>query len=209
MMHPYARIIFHPVLAAHEKRAALEAVRGFQHFGVRYDCVDDFGKAGMRALREVRRGEKLHEMITCGDAVVRTMDLSTESIWALFFDKRIFGLGITPFNLYEVVDGGQRGAVEPRLGLSMVNAAGIVSIRTIRGELDGEEASDAVTAAVRHELGHVFGLAGHCTNASCIMQANENFLDFVERFVKPKLDFCRDCRAALSRNLTEMAICRY
>jgi len=204
MQTAHARIILHPALTMQEKRAAMDAARTFHRFGVESDCIDDFGKAGMRALREVKRGEKLHGMVMGGDALVRVMDLRSESLWVLFFDKRIFGLGITPFKLYEVLDG-QPCTVEPRIGLSLPNAAGIVSLHAIRGELDGDEAADAATAAVRHELGHVFGRTGHCTNASCIMQANENFLDFVERFVKPKLDFCRECEGTLHRHLAETA----
>jgi len=204
MQTAHARIILHPALTAQEKQAALHAAHGFRHLGVEYDCIDDFGRAGMKALRSVKRGERLHELIMGGDALVRTMDLSAESLWVLFFDKKMLGLGVTPFKLYEVIDG-LPSSVEPRIGLSLPDAAGIVSIHTIRGELKGDEATDAVTAAVRHELGHVFGLHGHCANASCIMQENENFLDFIERFVKPKLDFCRECEGAMHRHLAETA----
>lgn len=203
MKNPHARIILHPTLTTRERQAVLDATRSFRPFSVGYDCVDDFGKAGARALREVKRGERLHEIVMGGDAYVRTMDLRSESLWALFFDKMMFGLGVTPFKLYEVVDG-LPASIEPRVGLSMPNAAAIVSIHSIR-ELKGDDATDAVVAAVRHELGHVFGLSGHCANESCIMQENENFLDFVQRFVKPKLDFCRDCQGALRRHLADTA----
>jgi hypothetical protein len=52
----------------------------------------------------------------------------------------------------------------------------------------------AIGAAVQHKLGHIFGISQHCTDETCIMQADNGYPDFMERFVKPALDFCGRCQ---------------
>lgn len=194
----YVRFLFHPALNDHEKKAALDGARSFHAFSVGYDCLD-VGRRSLRDMHPVRRGEKLHGIITENRTVISLMDLACESPWALIFNKRMFGAAITTAQLHEreEPEGGEgmgAAAIKPMLGLSFTGAAAVISVFALRS-LDAETEALTIEAAVRHELGHVFGLRGHCTGASCIMQANENYLDFVERFAKARLGFCTGCEA--------------
>ncbi len=187
------RLIFHDSLGTRERLAALTGAREFAKFGVICDCADT-GKRN--AADGIMRGDAIVKMITSGKVVVGAADLGHEPILSFFFKKErsIFGLGITP---YQLGLAGENGAVNGSLGVSRPGAAGVVSawmMMKTGGDLGGK----AISAAVRHELGHIFGITPHCTDEKCIMQANHDYADFIERFVKLGLDFCRECQAKIS-----------
>jgi hypothetical protein len=204
------RLIFHESLGTRERLAALAGARAFAKFGVTCDCA---GACDMKALRHVKAGASLGRMVRAENPVVRVGDLLYESIWEfVLYSKTIYGIGITPHPLLDgdatdlIRDRAASGRGVHAVGLSVFGAGGLVSVQRML-ETKGELGERAISAAVRHELGHVFlkggedrdhkGRDSHCTDETCIMQANENYADFIERFVKPGLDFCRHCQGRI------------
>lgn len=198
MQPPRVRLIFNPALKIEEKRAALHALHHFGDRGVTYDCMD----AGPRTkeLGDVRRGDAIRRIVLDEKPVVRPADLLYEPLMACLFRKDIYGIGFTPHELAEISGPGEKTIREPRIGLSVPGAGAVVSVSAMR-ELGEGEALDAIDTATRHELGHVLGITGHCTDGSCIMQANRDFADFVENLVRKARFFCRECDARMHRFL--------
>jgi len=133
----------------------------------------------------------------------------------MFYSKTIYGMGITPHPLLNgdemdrAQDGVATGRMAQSVGVGLIGAGGVLSVKRML-ETRGELGCNAISAAVRHELGHVLGVKDHCADGKCIMQENrdngvegQGYVDFLERFVKPGLDFCRSCNwkisAAVSR----------
>ncbi|MDD5340668.1 MAG: hypothetical protein PHV13_05490 [Candidatus ainarchaeum sp.] len=208
------RLIFHDSLGTRERLAALSGARAFAKFGVTCDCA---GACDRKALRHVKAGASLGRIVRAENPVVRTEDLRYEPIWEFMLcPKTIYGMGVTPHPLRngdamdQVPEGAATGELPHTMGVGLIGAGGVLSVQRML-ETKGELGEKAISAAVRHELGHVFlkGEKGrdhgssHCTDEKCIMQANENYADFLRRFVEPALDFCRGCQgrigAAVSR----------
>lgn len=189
------RLLFHQSLGTRERLAALAGARDFRMFGVACDCASIDKRD---AVRHVKAGEKLRAIINAANPVVSDKDLAHESVWALIYAKTIYGLGITPMPLLRRDDGMEEP--EKELGVGMAGIGGIISIHKM---LEGEPGllDMAIAAAVRHELGHVFRGKGHCADEKCIMQANKDYPDFVERIVKPALDFCHECRLKIGEGV--------
>ncbi|MDO8554407.1 MAG: hypothetical protein Q7S22_06375 [Candidatus Micrarchaeota archaeon] len=59
----------------------------------------------------------------------------------------------------------------------------------------------ALESVVKHELGHVFGVSGHCEDTSCIM---ENLRNFYEQFIKSRRDFCARCIPIITAKIKEL-----
>lgn len=198
MQQPRVRLIFNPSLGTREKRAALHALHHFANRGVVYDCID--AGPSTKELRRVRRGYAIRRIVLDAKPVVMPADLLYEPFMAAFFRKDIYGIGFTPHELTEISGPQEKTIREPRIGVSVPGAGAVVSVAAIR-ELEGQEALDAIGAATRHELGHVFGISGHCTDGSCIMRGNRDFADFVENMVRKARAFCRECEAKMGRFL--------
>jgi archaemetzincin len=74
-----------------------------------------------------------------------------------------------------------------------VNHVGIVSLARLGGRKDPSLFARRLLKLVRHEIGHMYGMA-HCTNASCVMRgANSR----VEADSTP-LSLCPSCAAKLA-----------
>lgn len=204
MSKTHVRLLYPSSVRPEEVRAAMAGIRRFESFGVEHDSIEIY-RPNFTPVRHVKRGERIHEIITATETqFVAPSLLRTESPWALVYDKHMIGLGLTDSSLYVDREIHSRPIYMPLMGMAMEGAAAIVSISKIRRE--HPELSDmAIETAVVHELGHVFiESKAHCTTPSCIMQANENYLDFIERFVKARLDFCRLCREEVQLNVNSI-----
>lgn len=77
-----------------------------------------------------------------------------------------------------------------------VNHVGIVSLARLGGRKDGSLFARRLLKLVRHEIGHMYGMA-HCTHATCVMRgANSR----AEADSTP-LSFCPSCAAKLAYRL--------
>jgi hypothetical protein len=203
------RLIFHDTLGTRERRAAYAGTSAFERFGVTCDCVD---ASNRKALRCVRAGEMIGRIVMAEKPVVRLQDLAFESLWAMAYPKTIYGLGVTPRRL----NGADNKAADAPLvlGVGLNRSGGVLSVFRML-ETEGELGENAVAAAVRHELGHIFLKVkngephydgGHCRDTDCIMQKNGNYNDFIERFVKPGLGFCLECAGRINAAIS-LAMC--
>ncbi|MEW6723275.1 MAG: hypothetical protein AB1324_08480 [Candidatus Micrarchaeota archaeon] len=215
-MAQHVRLLFPNTVRQTEVAAARSALESFGRFGVTHDSIQvDAAPGGMfwkvkhmEPVRKVKHGEKIHSIITNpGAVVVGPLDLQTESISCLWHDKDILGVGLTPWRIHEAeVFPDEKSR---RLGLSLFGHGALVSLFMIR-ELGEGVRESAITLAIKHEVGHVFiNRKGHCGNAGCLMQENENSRDFVERFVLPALDFCRECREEIGKGIAMLEAGRY
>ncbi|MEW6036244.1 MAG: hypothetical protein AB1529_06535 [Candidatus Micrarchaeota archaeon] len=212
MAGAHVRILFPSTVRPEEAGAASRGAHRLSRFGVMNDQLRVDSRSG-RQVRHVRRGESILDIVTSvGMPVVHPCSLRGESLWSLIYERSIFGVGLTPNTLLEAAEDSEGGYKEPArmTGLSMSGVGAIVSLSMMRS-LDAGLKALAIETAVAHELGHVFKErgTGHCPDAGCIMQENENFLDFLERFVKPRLDFCRSCSAEISTGVNMLERIRY
>jgi hypothetical protein len=193
-----ARLIYPSTIAQKDAEAAMAGMASFEGFGVHCEgiCVRD---KDIKKVRDVLRGEELFSLVIAKEPVVRNMSFVGESILGVFFDKKVYGLGLTSERLREeVIVNEFSNSLEGRIGVSRTGAAGIISVSRFL-DLDTELRAAAVSSAAAHEMGHVFGLNAHCASSSCIMQENTNHIDFIEKFAKARLDFCRGCVSRIRR----------
>ncbi len=183
------RLIYNYSLGARERKASYEGAKSFAGFEVKYDFTDANNK---KALEQVKFGEKLGSVVSANEALVESKDFAQTPLLVRIFAKKIFGIGVTPNPLW-VPAGGE---LEYGVGMGIAGVGGVVSTYLFsKGGLNGDLLDRAITAAVRVEIGHAFGLTGHPVNAQCIMHSARNF---VEEVVKPGLDFCRECHILIS-----------
>lgn len=209
--------LLYPQSVKHEEvKAALKGFERFREFGVLYDhaVVDD-----KYSLRGVKNARAVKGIITADEPVVPYYAFMP-GISEIFFPKDVIPFGLTPHRITELVDNGLghlKG--EPRIGVARQNEGAVVSLFRVR-QLDSEGrgmAADpyrattetnlgakAIEVAVSHMLGNVCGKREHCPTAGCIMQENENYIDFIERFVKQKVDFCRDCSSKIRSSISRL-----
>ncbi len=200
------RLLYPSSVRQEEVRAALRGMEKFRECGVGHDCAG-LGDDDRKALRGVRNGSSVKSILESPEPVVRYADLLGD-ISELFVSKDTLPLGLTPSPMSELVGGEFSTRLERRVGLSRECMGALVSLSHSRGMeggmpsapyRDGRDpglALKSIELAVRHELGHLFGRR-HCRNESCVMQENRDFADFIERFVRKNLDFCRDCSGAI------------
>jgi hypothetical protein len=196
---PKVRLLFHPSLGTPEKMAALQGLWPFEKYHIRRDCVD-VKPSGRVQLDGVKSGSKIRKIVLAENPVVCAKDFRPSIMGALFLNKNIFGLGITPKPIRE---SNGIGAPEYRIGLSLPGVGGVVSIN--RKPDDERLYPASITAAVKHELGHIFGGKSHCNDQKCIMQENTDYADFIARFVVPALGFCRGCQEKITAAISKAA----
>ncbi|MEW6036553.1 MAG: hypothetical protein AB1529_08130 [Candidatus Micrarchaeota archaeon] len=200
------RLLYPSSVRPEEVRAAMRGMDRFRDFGALHDCAE-LGRGDRAALRGVRNGSSIKSILASPAPVVRYADLLGD-ISELFVSKEILALGLTPSPMSEFVGEEFSTRLERRVGVSRECVGAVVSLSQARAMEGGMQAAPyrnlsdpglalrSVELAVRHELGHVFGKR-HCRNEGCLMQENRDFPDFIERFVRKNLDFCRDCSAAI------------
>lgn len=210
------RLLYPSTVKHEEVEAALKAFGKFSGFGVLHDHA---AVEGQDALRGVRNGKSVRSIVTSPSPTVQHYDFMP-GISEIFFTKDIIPMALTPNRMVELVDNGLdylKG--EPRIGVARQGEGAVVSLFRIRQlspegvmmdgapyRLEAETGlrAKAIEVAVGHELGHVLGRKSHCPTSGCIMQENENFIDFVERFVKQRVDFCRECCSVIGSNVNRM-----
>lgn len=212
------RLLFPPLVREDEVRAAIRGMERFRAFGVLCDCAG-LGREDRAALRGVRNGGAMKSMITATAPFLTFSDFHG-GLWEAVVARDIIPVGLTASCMSEIVWSEYPPKVEIRLGLSKENEGAIVSLFRIRGITAAAGQSDAtpyragaeeklalkaIETAVVHELGHVFGKKGHCEKEGCVMQANRDFADFMDRFVMAGADFCRNCAATVNSAVCRMA----
>lgn len=207
------RLVFAPDLARPEKRAAIDAARTFSRFGVTVDHVDadpslmterpSLQTVQRRLIHETRRGEEINEIVTAGT------DFGYEDILDLFMarpkwediwkNRTSIGMGVTPHAISGWIS--QLDAHVAYPGIARCGVAGVASTSFLYTNLDLSARMKLATirAVMKHELGHLLGRKGHCENAGCIMQNRPVNSFFIERVVKPGLDFCKKCEKEIRR----------
>ena len=174
-------------------------MRRFEKFDLKCE-VALVSSEGCDAIRGVKHGHEIRDIITSDRPILGPMALHSERLIDAFRDLPIIGLGITSMRMEALVGDSEFPRKEPRIGLSRKGAGAVISINRFR-DLDPETASEAIQASAAHELGHVFGVRGHCSNPGCIMEENKDYLDFVDRFVRTKRDFCRACGSIIRSSI--------
>ncbi|MDD5340666.1 MAG: hypothetical protein PHV13_05480 [Candidatus ainarchaeum sp.] len=188
------RLVYNYSLGPRERKAAYDAARSFADFGVKYDFTD---ANNLKALEQVKFGDKLGKVVSAKEALVESKDFTQTSLLGHIFAKKIFGIGVTQNPLW-VPAGGE---LEYGVGVGIPGVGGVVSTYLFsRDELKGDLLDRAITAAVRVEIGHVFDATDHSVKVPCIMYSSKNF---VEEVVKPGLDFCRDCHILISAGVAK------
>lgn len=204
MNKPLVRIIYPPSrVSEREVQAVARGVKRFERFGV----LCETREASHKAVRDVKRGGLVHRAVTSETAVtVNPMDLQTDALRYILHEKVALGLGVTPVQLFGLNDSPLEGASdlptrEALIGVGKFDASAILSLFRFRQAMPDEQLRlAAIELAAVHETGHLFidSKGVHCQNDSCVMQENRGLLDFLERFVKPQLDFCRECAGKIS-----------
>jgi hypothetical protein len=193
------RLLFHPGVRPEERIATERGAHYFRRFGV----ICDSAVVGSRAaLHQVKAGNKLGGLVEAENPVFRLTDFAHGPLWAGCFTKSICGLGVTPkpLRIQERPDD-----IENSLGVGITGIGGLVSTDAMRSGrwLDDILFQPAISMLARHELGHILGRRGHCSDDECIMQANAGYKDFVARFVRRGLEyFCTDCRQMISAHVS-------
>lgn len=189
--------------SATERNAAMRGLERFKSFGVHIGTVDvDSQKVG-----RVVCGEALKRITTSsGETVVGFPDLhhlSAANAWHFLLGRELMtGIAITGSSLVRVDSGRDLISDGKVIGLAMYKMGAVANVGAFRTIENATVRDDAIRLMIIHELGHVFGIGKHCTQ-NCVMQENKDKQDFIERFVIPGLDFCRDCVAVITRELTE------
>ncbi len=211
------RLLYPASVKPEEVGAALRGMERFRTYGVLHDSAGLRGN-DKEALRGVSNGKTMKRLVTSPELVMSPVDLHVDVV-GMLFKRDIIPVGLTPVRMNELV--GEEFSVkkEPRLGLSRGGIGAIVSlfkpremetastdasVPVYRNGMDSGIALKSIELAVMHELGHVFGVQGHCENKGCLMQANENFADFIDRFVIPGVNFCRNCSSTISCAVNRM-----
>jgi len=218
MKEARVRLLYPASVKPEEVGAALRGIERFRAYGVLHDSAC-FGVNDSDALRGVSNGKAMKRMVLSPDLAVGNFDLRTDVI-GMIFKREIIPVGLTPTRMKEIVGGEYATKLEPRLGLSREGIGAIVSLHKSR-EMEDAGADESVPAfrsgmdmgialksielAVAHELGHVFGKTGHCEKDGCLMQANRDFADFIDRFVIPGANFCRDCSSTISCAISRLS----
>ncbi|MCI0504142.1 hypothetical protein L0Y65_05535 [Candidatus Micrarchaeota archaeon] len=208
------RLLHPPSVKPEEVGAAIRGMERFRAFGVQIDNAE-LGENCRAVLNGVRNGGAIKNMVNATAPAITFSDFHG-GFWEALASNDILPLGLTPSCMNEIVYGEYSSRLEIRLGLSREKEGAIVSLFRIRGIAstqtlsgpyrtadDAGLALKAIETAVVHELGHVLGKTGHCESEGCVMQANSSFEDFINRFVRPGLDFCRECARTVN-----MAVCR-
>lgn len=185
------RLLFHSSLARSDRGAACTGANTFGKFGVMYDGAD-VGNGRNKFVNAVRDGRAIANIVNTPGLVVRPENfVGSFPLWDALFPKKIFGLGITPNLLFRA----NARTCEPATGLS-ITGKGVLSVYNIIRFSCGEGGfrQTAIETAVRQELGYMFGVGSLCSDEKCIMQGSKDYADFVERIVKPALDFCHACQ---------------
>ncbi len=203
------RILYPSSVTSCEVKAAIRGVQRFTEFGITFDHM---GIDAPGACVFLKSKGKMKELLTSPKPTVPWNGLSRGLLEPLF-RAEIIGIGLTPERLVECVEGSGIDRLEGRIGISTLKQGAVISldrIRAARKNLDRDtflnegEADKAIEIAVAHELGHVFGISEHCTNTSCSMQENVDFKDFIERFVRRAVDFCRESSSRIRSTINEL-----
>lgn len=196
------------VVRANERVAATRGLERFKPFRVGVEEIDvDRQKVGL-----VKCGEALKRMATSNrDMVITYADLgclSAANVWHFILNRELTtGIALTTFNLLPARDEGELVNESGRsIGLGMVGMGAVVNVRAFEAIEDATVRDSAIRLATIHELGHVFGINGHCKQPTCVMQENKDKKDFVERFVIPGLDFCRECVSVINKEVSRALI---
>jgi hypothetical protein len=216
MKYVRIRLLYPHSIKPEEVGAAIRGMERFRAYGVLHDSTDVAG--GRAALKNVRNAKAIKWLITAEEPAITRADFHGSMI-ELFTGSDIIPVGLTPYRMSEMVGDEYSMRREMRLGLSLENEGAVVSLfkaREMAGAADAgtappyrtgdcsELALKSIEAAVVHELGHVFGRKEHCPKDGCIMQANRNFADFIDRFVVQGADFCTDCAATVRLTVCKM-----
>jgi len=211
------RLLYPSSVKPEEVRAAVRGMERFRAYGVLHDSAG-LGVNDKEALRGVSNGKAMKRLVTSPELVMSPIDLHVDVV-GIIFNRNIIPVGLTPFRMKEIVGDEFSVKKEPRLGLSREGIGAIVSLHKpremgdasvdesvpiFRNGMDGGIALKSIELAVAHELGHVFGKTGHCEKDGCLMQANRDFADFIDRFVIPGVNFCRDCSSKISCAVNRM-----
>ena len=202
------RILYPRSITPDEVQSAIRGTNYFTHFGVLFDHSDI--EAGT-ALHGVKNGRAIKRILESDDPKISYYDLGGD-LSHILFPKHTLPIGLTPVQLHELINDDYASHLVPSIGLSQSNEGAVVSLFRFR-QLDLNAAnapfrtlgfslsSKATEIAVAHELGHLLGVEGHCEKSNCIMQANTDFDDFIERFVRTVVTLCRDCSDQISLNI--------
>lgn len=206
---PKLVLVYNPrVTDADQRRAAMSGLERFRNFGVKIEGLDtDHQKVGL-----VRCGDTLKRLAELrSDAVLRFPDLrhlSAANVWHILLGRELStGVAITTSSLVlEKAEGDLVDADGKVIGLGMIGMGAVVNVGAF-GTIENIEVNDAaIRLAVIHEIGHVFGIEGHCKQKDCVMQENADKKDFIERFVIPGLDFCGYCSSVIRGQISRPSI---
>ena len=187
-MQPHIRLLYPSAVTDYEVKSAYKAIERFAKFGLEVDQVQ-VGKGNLRDVLWVRSGREIRDIINAKESVIIDDWALRPGVLEVLLTMRIIGVGITPAPLFRM----ENGVKEPRIGLSRHLQGALVSISSFM-DFEYSTSQKAIELAVAHELGHIFmEKRGHCADEKCLMQENRNCMDFLDRFVKPGLDFCRKC----------------
>jgi len=188
-MQPRIRLLYPSSLTDYEVKSASRALERFAKFGLEVDQVQ-VGKGSLRDVLWVRSGREIRDVINAKEKVIVDDWALRPGVLQVLLTMRIIGVGITPAQLFRM----ENGVKEPRIGLSRHQQGALVSISSFM-DFEYSTSQKAIELAVAHELGHIFidRSERHCPDKNCLMQENKDCMDFLDRFVKPELDFCRKC----------------
>jgi hypothetical protein len=213
------RLLYPSSVKPEEVGAAIRGMERFRAYGVLHDEAQVGGR-DKAALEGVRNGKSIKSILLSALPAVAYYDIHG-SLSELFRASDTIPIGLTPARMKRMVEEEFSTRLEPSLGLSREGEGAIVSlfkaremetasadesVPLFRNGMDNGIALKSIELAVAHELGHVFGRKEHCGKEGCLMQANRDFADFVDRFVMAGAEFCRDCSAKISGTIGRMTV---
>ncbi len=213
------RLLYPSSVKPEEVSAAIRGMERFRTYGILHDEAQ-VGGGGKAALKGVRNGKSIESILLSALPTVAYCDIHG-SFSEFFRTSDTIPIGLTPARMNKLAEVEFSTRLEPSLGLSREREGAIVSlfrsremaagaldmaVPPFRNGMDLGFALKSVELAVAHELGHVFGRKEHCGKEGCLMQANRDFADFIDRFVIPGVDFCRDCSSTISCAINRMIV---
>lgn len=203
---------------AAERNTAVRGLERFRTFGVQCEpTTTEPTKEDMKLIKNPATVERILATPQGKPVTIGYNDLDA-NVWEMLFPRLMIPVVLIPQELLETShenNGQARDTMKRRLALALKGRGGVVSLAKIRTLEDPKLAADTLAIAVVHTIGQILLGPNNCRNTNCVRHENNDFVDFVERFVRTKLDFCKRCAVEIGINAvrlketSELAAARY
>ncbi len=205
------RLLLHPELQDHERKAAAGAARRFGQFGLKAESVQG---PDAKVWKDRCRQQVFDLVFGEGKAAIRGVGHFFEPVYPVPNDGAILA-GVT---VREIAWGGDPAF---RGGFSIDGVGCVLSLSGLRasgtpyrgaGPADQHEAAEAIELALTKEIGHSlvgkthrrfgnepphFDDSGYCLSAGCLLENTGDYISYLRKSRSLRADFCGGCMELL------------